>query len=254
MKNKREVASPLNDAIEEVNNFLGLPQLKKLQCNRIDIVKKKNLPTLLITKSKNQYIKSILYYYKRIDTTDKEQLKALAEDKLTLHIKKKYNSFKRFIEDEIRIARIKQNWFNKVLDVTNYYDLENYIDYLENEFKENAPQQSVDIPTIGIVETIQYNANHFNEDCKLLFDYLIEHYHKNAKVKYINIYYFIKKYIAIKQQEKYLFSIIQVDYKKFILTDYGVKLSKFETAKIEFEENEVPKLKELTKKFKQTLK
>lgn len=59
-----------------------------------------------------------------------------------MHLKGKYNSFKRFIKDQITIAKTKQNWFNSVLEVGNFEDLENYIDYLENEFKGITPQQS----------------------------------------------------------------------------------------------------------------
>ena len=99
----------------------------------------------------------------------------------------------------------------------------------------------------------EYNSNYFNEDCFLLFNYLIEKYEKEGNVKYINIYKYLKKEIAHKHQDKYRFTIPIDNYKTLILKEHDVTITKFEVAKNAFEDLEVPKLKDLTKKFKESL-
>lgn len=139
---KRPIARPLNiiDAIKQIDIFLGMPQKTILQYNRIDIAEKKRLPHLLIPPINSEYNTFKTHYYKRIDTLDKEQLKALAERKLALHIHKdnRYNTFESVIEDEIRFAKSKQGWFNKHTEKGNYYPLQHYIDFLANDFKDNS--------------------------------------------------------------------------------------------------------------------
>jgi len=98
-----------------------------------------------------------------------------------------------------------------------------------------------------------YDFNYFNDVCYKLFMYLIEKYNKAEKVKYINIYYFLKG-ITTVEQDKYQFTIKIEDYKRLIKSDFQVDIKKFAKAKFSYEEKELPKLKNLRKEFEKSLK
>lgn len=113
--NSKKVARPLNpkDANEQIDMFLGMPQ-----------------------KDKEGNLKG----YKRIDTTDKIQLKILAERKLASHLNRnvKFNTFKTFIQDEIRSANQKIKWFNPITERKNTTPLKQYIEFLEVDFEDTS--------------------------------------------------------------------------------------------------------------------
>ena len=78
-----------------------------------------------------------------------------------------------------------------------------------------------------------FDANHFNNDCYKLFNYLVDNYKKKGKIKFINIYYFLKDEV---NKQKYSFNFIQDDYTIFIKTDYQVEIKKYQKAEFDFVE------------------
>ncbi|MDQ3022685.1 MAG: hypothetical protein M3R36_19290 [Bacteroidota bacterium] len=146
--------NPLNklDAIEAVNIFLGLPEIE---------------------------IEGKPIEYKRIDTFDKEQLKKLVGMKLSLYFSpnaSQYNTFKAFIEDQIRVAKRKQDWFNKHLDHEIYYSLNFYIEYLEkleplSEAKKTEIYTSI-IPN-GLFYESELHKNVINDSTNRLSEFFL---------------------------------------------------------------------------------
>jgi hypothetical protein len=97
------------------------------------------------------------------------------------------------------------------------------------------------------VESINFNANYFNANAYNLFNYLIGNYENKFKIKYINIWYFMRSEI---DKNKYKFTITQECYTKYILEKFSVKISKFEKADYKYEDTEKPTLIQLEKDFR----
>ena len=84
-------------------------------------------------------------------------------------------------------------------------------------------------------KTNNFDPNHFNERSYDLFLYLVENYLKDGKIKYLNIYEFMKKEI---DKENLMFRFTQKTYTKFILSKYGIELKKFKVADFLYEDEE----------------
>lgn len=102
----------------------------------------------------------------------------------------------------------------------------------------------IEINTAGakakeIKEKPDFNRNNWNEKCFELFNYLIENYEKEGNIKFINIFYFLRKKV---DKEIYAFAFTIDQYKNFIKSKYNIKLSTFRTAEFDFEDKEIPKL------------
>jgi hypothetical protein len=78
-----------------------------------------------------------------------------------------------------------------------------------------------------------FNPNHFNDECYGLFCYLIDNYSKKGKIKYVNIYYFLKDDV---NKEKYSFKYIQKDYTQFIKSKYNIEIKKYQKAMFDYDE------------------
>lgn len=78
-----------------------------------------------------------------------------------------------------------------------------------------------------------FDPNHFNEDCHNLFNYLVDNYTKKGKIKFINIYYFLKDEV---DKQKYSFNFIQDDYTLFIKVNHQIEIKKYQKAVYDFEE------------------
>lgn len=76
-----------------------------------------------------------------------------------------------------------------------------------------------------------FDPNHFNNDCHNLFNYLVENYSKKGKVKFINIYYFLKDEV---DKQKYSFNFIQDDYTIFIKAKHQIEIKKYQKAEYDF--------------------
>jgi hypothetical protein len=176
------------------------------------------------------------------------------------------------IERQERI--IKMNNFLKAVEKTKNYTLNNISYYLENLipeatkrhqkekkelFKEKVDElllpdnekyvktEAAAIESKKIKEEPNFNRNHWNEKCFDLFNYFIDNYEKNGKIKFINIFYFLKKNVD-KSSYSFAFTIDQ--YKVFIASKYNVKLTKFQTAEYDFKDKEVPILNAFEANFR----
>jgi hypothetical protein len=82
-------------------------------------------------------------------------------------------------------------------------------------------------------KTNNFDPNNFNNSCYNLFCYLVENYKKKGKIKFINIYYFLKDEVS---KDKYSFYFIQDDYNQFIKSNYDIEIKKFQKAMFDFDE------------------
>lgn len=115
---------------------------------------------------------------------------------------------------------------------------------IDNEFFE--------IETAGtkakeIKDKPDFNRNHWNEKCFELFNYLIENYEKEGNIKFINIFYFLRKKV---DKEIYVFDFTINQYKNFIKSKYNIILTTFRTAEFDFEDKEIPKLNSFESDFR----
>lgn len=90
-----------------------------------------------------------------------------------------------------------------------------------------------------------FNPNHFNQKSYDLFLYLVENYEKNGKIKFINIFEFMRKSIA---KNKYAFKFTQEKYTAFILLNYKIEIKKYAVAD-GYEYDEIPFLNSHEQQF-----
>lgn len=93
--------------------------------------------------------------------------------------------------------------------------------------------------------------NYFNKNCYELFEYLITNYEETGKIKYINIYYFLKE-LAKTKVELYRFNIKISEYKKMINDKHNVLIKKFAKAEYKYDDKEKPKLIDMEKAFRKS--
>jgi len=98
--------------------------------------------------------------------------------------------------------------------------------------------------------TLNYNPNHWNVKTFELFIYLVENYEKKGNIKFVNIYYFLKKI----NLEGYAFTFIHDTYKSFIKENYDIKLTKMEVAQYDYKLKELPILKSWEELFRHSFK
>lgn len=94
----------------------------------------------------------------------------------------------------------------------------------------------------------EFNPNYFNQKGYDIFIYLIENYAKKGKVKYTNIWYFLKD----DAPNGVRFDITQVEYSKLIkkITERDIVILESNWKKYgNFQSTEVPKMKRLTLNF-----
>lgn len=91
-----------------------------------------------------------------------------------------------------------------------------------------------------------FNLNKFNKITYNLFNYLIGNYQKKGNVKYLNIYKFLKKI----NKKVYAFNFTQKEYTIYILKNFNVKLTTFNTANYEYEDKEEPILNGFEQAFR----
>jgi hypothetical protein len=90
-----------------------------------------------------------------------------------------------------------------------------------------------------------FDPNHFNQKSYDLFLCLVENYSKKGKVKYINIFEFMRKSI---DKDKYPFKFTQEKYTAFILLNYEIEIKKYAVAD-GYEYDEKPFLKSHEQQF-----
>lgn len=148
-------------------------------------------------------------------------------------------------EDAILKYKVKNNKLfhgepNIVLyNETNFLAKLNIINERIKELAE--PQQGKKEPT-------DFDANKWNFKTYSFFHYLIENYENQYKVKYINIYYYLKGLSKLNNLE-FRFTFYIKDFRAFISKEYKTKLNKFKVAEYKYKEIEEPILRDLLKKY-----
>lgn len=147
-------------------------------------------------------------------------------------------------------TEIKEKLFNNDLDESSQFEfickviskgLKKTIDIRENKINdlvngmfetiESEPEAIVINDTLTSENIKVFDPNHFNNDCHNLFNYLVENYSKKGKVKFINIYYFLKDEV---DKQKYSFNFIQDDYTIFIKAKHQLEIKKYQKAEYDF--------------------
>ena len=80
---------------------------------------------------------------------------------------------------------------------------------------------------------LDYNPNNFNEIGYDLFCYLVDNYSKKGKVKFINIYYYLKDEV---DKNMYSFKFTQSEYTEFIKENYDIEIKKYQKANFDYDE------------------
>jgi hypothetical protein len=99
----------------------------------------------------------------------------------------------------------------------------------------------------NVINSPVINRNQWDNITYELFIYLIDNYTKTGKVKYSNIY----KYLKNINKNSYAFNFTQRKYKEYILENYDVKITTFGTANYEYDDKEKPILNGLEQYFRQ---
>lgn len=205
----------------------------------------KNEDLVEIFKHKNQYIEyrttthknflSLGFFFDDLDEITKSIFDFFKENE--------QNEFETFEKKTIEINSIVEAFsspekmntkfvFATPLNKTDYKILnDRYKNYLVNKQPQQPEHEAIDTTPTEKIKL--FDANHFNNDCYKLFNYLVDNYKKKGKIKFINIYYFLKDEV---NKQKYSFNFIQDDYTIFIKTDYQVEIKKYQKAEFDFVE------------------
>ncbi|MGB5821446.1 MAG: hypothetical protein WBG90_18325 [Saonia sp.] len=117
---------------------------------------------------------------------------------------------------------------------TNFDEIKRRLNPHEKEKAENETQ-------------VEYDANHFNRKGFDLYQYLIENYDNNKKVKHINVFYFLREHNPNRTTYRFDFTIEK--YKAYVLKNHSIELKTFKKASFKYDDTEVPKLKDLTRNY-----
>ncbi|MCB9363403.1 MAG: hypothetical protein H6587_02430 [Flavobacteriales bacterium] len=98
-----------------------------------------------------------------------------------------------------------------------------------------------------------YNTSQFNESTYNLFCHIVDEYKKDGNIKFINIWYYLKRNIDKTKYKNILFNFTQKTYIEFVKS-YGIEIKKFEKAKYKYEDDEVGILQNITDTYYKSLK
>lgn len=99
----------------------------------------------------------------------------------------------------------------------------------------------------------EYNSSQFNEHTYKLFCYIIDEYKKDGIIKFINIWYYLKRNIDKTKYKNILFNFTQKTYIEFVKS-YDIEIKKFEKAPYKYDEVELPILENITDTYYKSLK
>lgn len=122
-----------------------------------------------------------------------------------------------------------------------YNSKEKYIEKYSFEFSEyekNQPQPKRN----------DFDSNEFNAYTYDLFTYLLENYKKKGKIKYINIWYFLKRDCK-PESKSILFNFTQEKFKEYCKGNLGIQIKKFEKSEFKYKETELGILNDLVDRF-----
>jgi hypothetical protein len=151
------------------------------------------------------------------------------------------------VKNEIDITK------QKISKVPNFHFLHqknsifnSYLEFLKRkEIETTKPTHETEVLDLNNTNS-DFNLNEFNEVTYNLFIYLIGNYQKKGKVKYVNIYRFLKNINKVN----YAFNFTQKTYKEYIYKNFEVELTTFNTANFEFDDKEKPILSGFEQAFR----
>lgn len=155
--------------------------------------------------------------------------------------------------DNLKVTREK-NYALKFETSTNHYDSAEKLEHIKNilpfvyedfkDFKEmyfsnkynqllenTSAEEKTDTEQLGSY-VVEYNKNHWNKNCYELFMYLMGNYEMAGKIKYINVWYFLRR---DADKKLYTFNLKQKNYKEFIRANYSIEIKKFAKAEFDYD-------------------
>jgi hypothetical protein len=182
---------------------------------------------------------------KRKDKLNQGQsLEQIKEDERYIKLANGFNIYEKTEGyDENDYKFLNQNLLPKIIERNNELKRQ-FLEKKVRALMSPSDNKVIEIETTAtnteeLKEKPDFNRNHWNEKCFELFNYLIDNYEKEGNIKYINIFYFLRKKV---NKEIYTFDFTIDQYKIFTKSKYNIKLSTFRTAEFDFEDKEVPKL------------
>lgn len=161
---------------------------------------------------------------------------------------------KDFILKEIECTENHINYNNDILKKHNNLFAENkiklisifkaYINFLNRKLLEQTEPTNTETGTLK--EHKALNRNDWSEKTFNLFNYLIENYQTKGKVKYTNIFKFLKNI----DKTNYAFNFTEEKYKAYILDKYGIQITTFNTANYKYADIEQPILNQFEQDFR----
>jgi hypothetical protein len=142
-------------------------------------------------------------------------------------------------------ARFKNSGF--IQELTN--DGIEKVNFIEKWILENKSSNTITQPQqetkTDAPPPKEYNTSQFNDFTYKLFNHIIEEYTTSkGKVKFINIWYFLKRDIINKQN--IMFNFTQDAYKIFVKQKHTIEIKKFEKAAFKYEDTEKGILQNIT--------
>jgi len=163
-------------------------------------------------------------------------------DLMKTEFKKYFEAFIKKIEDSISMDELKVIQSlneDSPNNPSNIKKDKNDSEELKQEAKKTKPK---------------FNPSQFNEYTHNLFTYILENYTTKGIVKYINIWYFLKRNIPKKYKEVILFNFTQNEYKVFVKSEFNIEIKKFKNSGDKFKDTEVSILHNCFKTYRENLK
>lgn len=131
----------------------------------------------------------------------------------------------RYAKNQIDIINEMREYYGETLSclfifVKTAYDEVYKIDN-SNDLK---PLLDLSDTTATETKKSNFDPNHFNQKGYDLFLYLVEHYDKVDKTKFINIFYYLKYY---RNENVYFFNFTEDKYKTFVHENHQISLKSF---------------------------
>jgi hypothetical protein len=254
-----EVQQYLHDEFIHKSNLNQNEHLKKayqIFCNRHRIYARE--------QEENIFVYEISEFVKQIKHTDLPQGYHYTKLIIEIAVLEAVTEISRLMSNQSQLLEMvyKQNAFD-AFEIRDYQNLalQDFPIYkkLHLELHSQTPTTFIASDNLGanpmgkldFMAVLQnpYNRNHWNENCFDLFHYLVANYEKKGKIKYINIFYFLKNNT---DKNTYAFGFTIDQYKEFIQTNFGLVLTKFERAEYEYIEKVIPILNAFEQDFRKT--
>lgn len=242
------------------DNRLQFIHIRQINQNNVNEIYQKQFNRFLFDYSDEVNIDGKIYSNTGYDKMMRINLGYLKNEKGEPNFKKIYANG---IKDGFKLTEndFVENELEQIVDytpkgLTEKKQLKTYKEYLEKRLSEllllnkNEPQQETktDAPTKK-----EYNSSQFNDHTYKLFCHIVDEYKKDGNIKFINIWYFLKRDIDKTKYKNILFNFTQKKYKEFV-KKYDVEIKKFKKADFKYKDDEVGILQNITNDYYTSLK